>query len=401
MRPNQSMPHACDVHVRARRMLVKHLDIQPYKKSVPAQLLATLLLLAAFSHTSLFCACQLYPHAPAYQSVRNALHATLPRRCRSLRELLLAALHEALPDHLRRVPQIMVVDLHQRPFYGRNNVKGTTKRQRKKSTKKSFTYATLSVLSPTGRFTAGLLATYPTMRLTTIVSELLQQAAAAGLSVAYLLMDKEFAAAEVLTWLQKKRVAFLVPAQRHGETVAMGNRRFFSEQTAPGWYDYTWQTRLRKWDFKNRKRRQRGVLAVKVQVCVARHHGKKPRLVYYSHGLVGWSVGQVKNTYRRRFGIEATYRQLGQCLARTSTTNERWRLLLVGVALLILNLWAWLHSEVYSQGPLGARQLHLSRLRLAILLLGLILSLLLEGPFDQPARTQMTLHQLLDAWFGT
>ena len=78
---------------------------------------------------------------------------------------------------------------------------GCTRRQAKKGTKKSFTYATLAVLGPTGRFTAGLLVTRPFMRLTTILAELLAQAKEAGLSVSYVLLDKEFYA-EALEFLQ-------------------------------------------------------------------------------------------------------------------------------------------------------------------------------------------------------
>ena len=75
--------------------------------------------------------------------------------------------------------------------------------------------------------------------------------------------------------------------------------------------------------------------------------------------------------YRKRFGIEASYRQLGQCLARTSSRSERLRLLLVGVALLLGNLWAWLHSEVFSPGALCETQLDLPRMRLLQMLVGL------------------------------
>jgi hypothetical protein len=46
--------------------------------------------------------------------------------------------------------------------------------------------------------------------------------------------------------------------------------------------------------------------------------------------------------YRRRFGIETSYRQLHQVRARTSSRNPALRLLLVGLALLIVNLWVLL-----------------------------------------------------------
>ena len=54
--------------------------------------------------------------------------------------------------------------------------------------------------------------------------------------------------------------------------------------------------------------------------------------------------------YRGRFGIESSYRMLGQCLARTNSTNERVRLLYVGVALLIGNGWGLLcHHDLLDE----------------------------------------------------
>jgi IS4 transposase len=47
---------------------------------------------------------------------------------------------------------------------------------------------------------------------------------------------------------------------------------------------------------------------------------------------------QLFELYRRRFRIETSYRQLHQVRARTSSRNPALRLLLVGLALLIVNL---------------------------------------------------------------
>jgi putative transposase len=277
-------------------------------------------------------------------------------------------LRQSLPEHLGRTPRVMALDLHQRPYYGKKNTRGCTLRKKKASTKKSFTYATLAVLDRAGRFTVGLLATRPHMRLTTVVGTLLDQAADAGLSIAYLMLDKEFYSAEVIALLQKRQVAFLMPAQRKGSN-GQGNSWLFAASTAVGWHDYSWTTQPRRMDFKANKRRKKGELSVQVRMCVARHQANGKPLVYASWGLAaGWSAAQVVQAYRRRFGIEAKYRQLGQCLARTSSRNERLRLLLVGVALLLCNLWAWLHSELFSTGPVSERQLRLGLLRLSELI---------------------------------
>jgi putative transposase len=271
-------------------------------------------------------------------------------------------LRNTLPDHLRRLPQVMALDLHQRPFYGKKTTKGCSRRQNKQGTRNSFTYATIAVLSCWGRFSVGLLLVRPKMRLTTIVGELLRQAEQAGLVACRLLMDKEFYAAEVVDLLQKRGVPFIMPAEDRG-----ASKFLYDPKTAVGFYDYGWQGDLKRYDPAKKKRVKRGKLAVTVRGCAARHGKTGEPLGYATWGLVGWSARQVSEEYRRRFGIEASYRQLNSCLARTSSRCERYRLLLVGVALLLCNLWSQLHCEVFSTGALCETRLQQARMRLLLL----------------------------------
>lgn len=383
MRPPQSTLKASIVHAYARELLVAELELEDYKQAVPAGVLASVLLLAACWQTSLSAACPLLRNAPCAESVRKAVQAALPARPNDLLARLLAALRRTLPEHLGRRPLPFALDLHQRPYYGRFT-KGCTRRKKKQGTRKSFTYATLAVLAPEGRFTVGLVPTRPFMRLVTIVERLLQQAAAAGLSVAHLLLDKEFYAAEVIDYLQKQGVPFLMPMAKKPS-----NRHLFNGSSSSGWYRHTWETLLRRHDFKTGKTHRREKLAVTVDACVARQPRKKKEeevLVYAAWGLGSWPPAVVVQYYRRRFGIEVAYRQLGQCLASTSSSDERLRLLLVGVALILCNLWAYLHSEVFASGALGERQRHLPLLRLLALRIALALAI------------ATTLGGLVDEW---
>jgi putative transposase len=71
----------------------------------------------------------------------------------------------------------------------------------------------------------------------------------------------------------------------------------------------------------------------------------------------------VRETYRSRFGIETSYRQLHEGKAKTCTRNPVVRLFLVGVALVLRNVWVWLHWEQLSSPRRGRRCLHPERLR--------------------------------------
>ena len=102
--------------------------------------------------------------------------------------------------------------------------------------------------------------------------------------------------------------------------------------------------------------------------------GKRGRqaLVYaYGGGLKPGSYQWVKETYRSRFAIETTYRQLQQARIRTCTRDPLLRLLSVGVALVLRNVWVWLHWQVLAERRRGGRRVATDRLPFRALLLWL------------------------------
>ena len=62
----------------------------------------------------------------------------------------------------------------------------------------------------------------------------------------------------------------------------------------------------------------------------------------------------MKRTYRKRFGIETSYRQMNQCRIRTTTTKFNVRFFYVAIGLLLRNLWVWLHHVVRRRRGGGA-----------------------------------------------
>ena len=91
----------------------------------------------------------------------------------------------------------------------------------------------------------------------------------------------------------------------------------------------------------------------------------------YGGGLVPSSFAWVKETYRTRFAIETTYRQLQQARIRTCTREPLLRLLYVGLALILRNVWVWLHGEVLAHRRRGGRRIDLDQLPFRAMLLWL------------------------------
>jgi putative transposase len=369
MRPGQYIISSARVCAWLAGLVVAKLVWKDHGK-VRAGLLARLVLLAAASRTSLSGLCKATARGPCAESVRQALLANLPRRRAQLEAALVAALHACLPDGM---PDrlVMALDFHQRPFYGKRRRHQSRPGKKRQGAKRFWCYATLSAFWQGRRFSVGLCCVRRGVRLATAVRRLLAQAACAGLAPSLLLLDREFYAKEVINLLKARGTPFVMPMQRKGKKPQGGNRRFFEPSLGPGWYVYGWESPKRVLERPSGKRVKRGSGTAEVEVCVGRHPVRGEPLVFACSGVWGMDPRDVVRLYRCRFGIESSYRLLGQCLARTCSCNERVRLLYVGVALLIGNGWALLRHHDLLDEQAGRAEGACGRLALPTLLLHL------------------------------
>ena len=86
-----------------------------------------------------------------------------------------------------------------------------------------------------------------------------------------------------------------------------------------------------------------GFLCMPAWLWLARRVGKRP----------AWLLS---------FGIATSYRQMNQAKVHTCTRNPDVRLLFVGVALVLRNVWVWLHHQALATPRRGGRVLRLERL---------------------------------------
>src|SRR5262249_28300198 len=127
--------------------LVACLHLRDYQRSVPARLLARLLLLAAATGRSLSAVAQRCDQAPSDEAVRLALRYQLPAASSTLLDQLLHALYQFVPTPFRRGrPVGAALDLHLRPYYGDRNTPGICGGRREAGTDPFWGYGTLVVL---------------------------------------------------------------------------------------------------------------------------------------------------------------------------------------------------------------------------------------------------------------
>ncbi|MBL1209112.1 hypothetical protein [Geminocystis sp. GBBB08] len=67
------------------------------------------------------------------------------------------------------------------------------------------------------------------------------------------------------------------------------------------------------------------------------------------------NIEQIHSCYRKRFGIESSYRMKNICRIRTTTKKPVWRLLFVGISFLLVNIWVKILWKKVSKPRKGGR----------------------------------------------
>jgi hypothetical protein len=358
------------VRAHAQVLCQKHLRLADHGPKCTAGVLWAVLFYAASRITSLAAACKGLRDAPSDTTVHDALLATLPET-HELQRRVNRALQGDLPKALRRRRPPLAIDLHLVPYHGAplRDEREIYRSQAKGGTCSFHAYATAYVIRQGLRFTVALTWVQRGEPLPDVLKRLLQQAAKAGVRPRYLLLDRGFCSVAVIRYLQAARYPFLMPLPLRGRKLdhpkGPSGSRVFATRKRSGWSSYTLS------DAQKRK--------ATVAVCVKCRnlrgergkHGRQALVYAYGGGLKPSSYQWVKETYRSRFAIETTYRQLGQARIRTCTRDPLLRLLYVAVALLLRNVWVWLHWQVLAERRGGGRRVDTNRLPFRMMLLWL------------------------------
>jgi putative transposase len=370
MRKEQYTLTGKDVQEHAAGLLQCHLKLHDHSRKCTAAVVLHVLFAAAARLTSIFAARQRLKAAPSLQTVLNALLATLPAYA-ELQRRVNRALAGDLPKALKRRRQRLAIDLTLIPYHGDPYVdpKEIYRSQAKCGTSRFHAYASAYVVCRGQRYTVALTPVEQGELTAEVVKRLIRQAAKSGVRTRLLLLDRGFYSVDVIRYLQQARVPFLMPAIARGRKPSKGQPatgiRAFQVWKKGGWSKHTLTT--------SKKRHA----TVRIAVYCGNYKGQWKRngrfaWIYAFWGIQPKSLRWVADTYRTRFGIESSYRQLHQARVRTCTRNPLLRFFFVAIALILRNVWVWYHWEVLSSPRRGARLLRLERLTLKAMLLLLL-----------------------------
>jgi len=267
-------------------------------------------------------------------TARNALAKSLLYHLRNLSTDAIDDQFDGVRDRLfevlrsqRRLPAVVdvAIDLHEWRFYGSADTDHVITTYPDLGTNRAFCFATLCIVAPRARFTLAVLPMDANgFRAKQEAVRSLVTTAREYVSIRHVYLDRGFYQVHVVSELEKLDVDYIVRAR---PSSGMKDRLSAGAETVVDEY---------------RMRRKRPPTAtVDVTVFAVPHRSNDDEFVWFVTSLdVDSSTAKAyAAAFRRRWGIETSYRQIGDFLPRTASPTFSVRLFYFLFAVALYNLW--------------------------------------------------------------
>ena len=341
MIPQQELT-AQDIRETMQTISQEHLPLEANGYTCTSEMLFDVLMKASSERISIDAACRDLKGSVSANRVRELLkEQLLAEQLSQIEDQINESLASTLPRQLLKYKIEAAIDEHDEPYYGNKEaLKEYVVRSKAKSgTTRFFRIITLYVIYRQMRSTVAVAFVRPGEKTVTIVKRLLQRAQALRLQIKALYLDRGYCSGAVITYLQKVKQPTIIACTIRGKTG--GTRQLCrGRKSYRTCYTFTDGTKV---DIvvtatftsgKNKKRRRKWLLYV--VICLK------------------WKPKTVHRRYKSRFGIESSYRILRRVRVKTSSRNPAFRFFLLGFALLLVNVWAflrWVVARLPGRGP--------------------------------------------------
>jgi len=364
--------------------LEKHLPLGIQGRNLDDEKVFDILVYASVNGKTIETACNELAGAPSGNTVREHLGKALDASRAgvvALEEDLNAALKSQVPDGLRkrfsRRSFEIGIDLTDIAYHGQpaQDDQEIRRGKAKSGTTHFHAYATLSIVHHQRRYELALTFVWADESMEKVTERLILQAKTLGLRIRRAYLDKGFCGKEVFHLLRSQRIPYLIPIPKRGKS---GGIRALCVGRCSYRTRHTFNVNT-----------QRAYTTDVILICrypkgrYGRHQVEW--FAYAAWGMDKIDLHQVFDLYRRRFGMESGYRQMHQVRARTTSRNPALRLLLVGLALIIYNVYITLRRVYLTLRRYGGRIrcIWLTLKRMTLLLLRIIERLMDVKPIEQ------------------
>lgn len=252
------------------------------------------------------------------------------------------------PKKLRRGGPIEVAfDFHNRPYYGKQKqeeglwVSG----EAKDGTTRFYQVATAYAILHSQRVILAIRFVLPGDQPVEVVKELRQMLLRRALRIGALYLDKGFSGFPVLNYLRRSKQPSLIACPIRGKK---GGTRALCRGRASYRTDYTFNEG-RESEF----RAQLAVCRVFTMSRRTKRHKRRAEWLLFIMIALDWTPERCRQRYRKRFGVETSYRLGNKQLGWTTSPNPAYRFVLIGLGFLLLNLWVhlcWIYTQVAHRG---------------------------------------------------
>jgi putative transposase len=334
--------NAEDVRGMMLNVMEKHLSLKTEGYRSTTHETFNLLLKAVAEGSSLEAVCADSCGVLASNTLREQLNDALDvYRLRQQEAEMNTALAAAIPAGMPRGGVEVAIDTHDEPFYGKTLelLTYTCKTQAKAGTSRFFRIASAYVIWREVRLTLALTYVLPEDDLPNVVERLLQRLGRLGLHATVAYLDKGFCSGKIVRYLQRVQQAAVLACPIRGKT---GGIRALCQGRGSFTTDYT---------FTDGTFAQ--LVLVDTRVPDPKTKRKQRKWLAFVVVNLDWTPQQVYRKYRRRFGIEASYRLLRQVKVLTNSRNPALRFFFLGLGLLMQNVWVlarWLFTRRPGKG---------------------------------------------------
>lgn len=351
-----------DVLTHAREGLGKHLPLAAAGYKCTTDDLLNVLLGVAANRGTVESVCSDLVGTPEPATIRGYFNETLcVEDLPDLERCLNAALAGEIPPRVWQQECDVALDFQDRPYYGKTpQATGLWVRGRARNgTTRFYRVATAYVMLNNLRVTLAIRFVLPEDEIVAIVQDLQNALKKLKIRVGRLFLDKGFAGIAVLAELERQGQPAEIACPIRGKTggtraLCQGHKSYRTTYTFQGAANASFTAELAVCRvFTTAKRTKRMKRHADWMIFILIH--------------LNWSPRQARRHYRRRFGVESSYRCAGQVRGWTTSHNPAYRFVLIALSFFLQNVWIhlrWLFTQVPHRGRrwLDTQRFQLTRL---------------------------------------
>jgi putative transposase len=340
--------------IRAYTLLTmkEHIEIPAAGYCCTTDMIFDVLMKASAECSSLEAVCADLEQVADSNTMREYLNKALPvKELREQERQVNQALAHGIPARMVRKGIEVAIDFHDEPFYGKQEGTRavTCSGQAKKGTTHFVRIATAYVIWRQVRLTLAVHFVLPGETALEVLKILLKRLKSLDFEAKILYLDKGFAATPIVNYLLRQHQPAIIANPIRGKkggtrALCCGRKSYITD------YTFTDGTQA--------------TLAMKASLVPDRTGKLRRKWLSFIVILLDWSPDKVYQSYRRRFGVECSYRLLRRVRATTTSRNPALRFFLLGIGLILTNAWVFLRWEFARLLSRGPQRVDETRLRL-------------------------------------